>query len=130
MKPMCGSLGWAGPSGCILDSGHEGGHQYGDTEKEEERRKQLNIQELEQQLAAKDDEIRELVTSDNKVIVDLSKYVETLEQKIAAKDARYRNLLRWFDRDDEPELGEYVYTAEIRSREDSIEKAIDKELRK
>lgn len=52
MKPMCGSLGWAGPSGCILDSGHEGGHQYGDTEKEEERRKQLNIQELEQQLAA------------------------------------------------------------------------------
>jgi len=35
-----------------------------------------------QQLAAKDDEIRDLVTSDNKVIVDLSKYVETLEQKI------------------------------------------------
>ena len=38
--------------------------------------------EIEQQLAAKDDEIRDLVTSDNKVIVDLSKYVETLEQKI------------------------------------------------
>lgn len=40
------------------------------------------VTELEQQLAAKDDEIRDLVTSDNKVIVDLSKYVETLEQKI------------------------------------------------
>ena len=37
---------------------------------------------LKEQLAAKDDEIRDLVTSDNKVIVDLSKYVETLEQKI------------------------------------------------
>ena len=35
-----------------------------------------------QQLAAKDDEIRDLVTSDNKVVADLSKYVETLEQKI------------------------------------------------
>ena len=38
--------------------------------------------DMQQQLAAKDDEIRDLVTSDNKVIVDLSKYVETLEQKI------------------------------------------------
>ncbi len=37
---------------------------------------------LKEQLAAKDDEIRDLVTSDNKVVVDLSKYVETLEQKI------------------------------------------------
>ena len=38
---------------------------------------------LKEQLAAKDDEIRELVTSDNKVIVDLSQYAETLEQQLA-----------------------------------------------
>lgn len=48
------------------------------------------IEELEQQLAAKDDEIRELVTSDNKVVADLSRYVETLEQKIADKNDAYR----------------------------------------
>ncbi len=45
-----------------------------------------------QQLAAKDDEIRELVTSDNKVIVDLSRYVETLEQQIADRDEQISDL--------------------------------------
>ena len=47
---------------------------------------------LKEQLAAKDDEIRELVTSDNKVIADLSKYVETLEQQIADRDEQISDL--------------------------------------
>jgi hypothetical protein len=29
MKPLCGSRGFAGPSACILRTGHEGPHQYG-----------------------------------------------------------------------------------------------------
>ena len=45
-----------------------------------------------QQLAAKDDEIQKLVTSDNKVIVDLSRYVETLEQQIADRDEQISDL--------------------------------------
>ena len=52
----------------------------------------VEIAALRQQLAAKDDEIRDLVTSDNKVIVDLSKYVETLEQKIADRDEQISDL--------------------------------------
>ena len=47
---------------------------------------------LKEQLAAKDDEIRDLVTSDNKVVADLSRYVETLEQKIADRDEQISDL--------------------------------------
>jgi hypothetical protein len=36
---------------------------------------------LKEQLAAKDDEIRELVTSDNKVVADLSRYVKHSNRK-------------------------------------------------
>ena len=50
------------------------------------------VVKLRQQLAAKDDEIQKLVTSDNKVIVDLSRYVETLEQQIADRDEQISDL--------------------------------------
>jgi chromosome segregation ATPase len=50
------------------------------------------VVKLRQQLTAKDEEIRELVTSDNKVIVDLSRYVETLEQQIADRDEQISDL--------------------------------------
>ena len=48
--------------------------------------------DMQQQLAAKDDEIQKLVTSYNKVIVDLSRYVETLEQQIADRDEQISDL--------------------------------------
>ena len=64
--------------------------------------------EIEQQLAAKDDEIRELVTSDNKVVADLSRYVETLEQKIADKNDAYRAACAVVAKMHEAAIGEVV----------------------
>lgn len=66
------------------------------------------VTELEQQLTAKDDEIRELMTSDNKVIVDLSRYVETLEQKIADKNDAYRAACAVVAKMHEAAIGEVV----------------------
>jgi len=62
----------------------------------------------EEQLAAKDDEIRELVTSDNKVVADLSRYVETLEQKIADKNDAYRAACAVVAKMHEAAIGEVV----------------------
>lgn len=62
----------------------------------------------EEQLAAKDDEIRELVTSDNKVVADLSRYVETLEQKIAEKNDAYRAACAVVAKMHEAAIGEVV----------------------
>lgn len=61
-----------------------------------------------EQLAAKDDEIRELVTSDNKVVADLSRYVETLEQKIADKNDAYRAACAVVAKMHEAAIGEVV----------------------
>jgi len=63
---------------------------------------------LKEQLAAKDDEIRELVTSDNKVVADLSRYVETLEQKIADKNDAYRAACAVVAKMHEAAIGEVV----------------------
>lgn len=68
----------------------------------------IDAEIVKEQLAAKDDEIRELVTSDNKVVADLSRYVETLEQKIADKNDAYRAACAVVAKMHEAAIGEVV----------------------
>jgi hypothetical protein len=70
MKPICGSRGFAGPSGCILDAGHEGVHQYGDTVTELARREKSYVKDLEKQVMDKDDLLKKSL-ADWKSVNDL-----------------------------------------------------------
>ena len=92
MKPICGSQGFAGSSGCILDHDHSGTHIYGDTNIETLKRERNYVKELEQQLSdAMEQHERDVATLEswNAAITDLQKQLANAVQMLSDQDFEY-----------------------------------------
>ena len=81
MTCLCGHRGFAGPSACVLEKGHEGDHKYGDYQQALAIAAAKELQSLRDQLAEAQARIDELTTMCEDLVCEAKDFAYKLEQK-------------------------------------------------